>query len=94
MSREMQEETGYMPRKIEKLGGFYSAPGYCTEYLYLYLATELVPGRLFAEDTHSISVLRVSLEDIPGLIVSGAICDSKTIAGLLLFMSCRKEAGR
>ncbi len=49
--REMREETGYLPRKVERLGGFYSAPGYCTEYLYLYLATDLVHSPLQAEDT-------------------------------------------
>ena len=42
--REMQEETGYLPQKLECLGGFYSAPGYCTEYLSLYLASELGRG--------------------------------------------------
>ena len=31
--REMREETGYRPEKIERLGGFYASPGYCTEYL-------------------------------------------------------------
>ena len=40
--RELREEIGYLPRKIERLGGFYSAPGYGTEYLHLYLATDLV----------------------------------------------------
>ncbi|GAI19023.1 unnamed protein product, partial [marine sediment metagenome] len=52
--REMQEETGYLPRKVERLGGFYSTPGYCTEYLHLYLATDLTPSPLYAEDTESI----------------------------------------
>ena len=33
VSREMREETGYRPQKIERLGGFYSTPGFCTEYL-------------------------------------------------------------
>ncbi|GAI62454.1 unnamed protein product, partial [marine sediment metagenome] len=52
--REMQEETGYLPGKVEKLGGFYSSPGFCTEYLHLYLATDLTPSPLYAEDTESI----------------------------------------
>ncbi|GAI27811.1 unnamed protein product, partial [marine sediment metagenome] len=47
--REMQEETGYLPGKVERLGGFYSSPGYCTEYLHLYLATDLTPDQLCAE---------------------------------------------
>ena len=84
--REMSEETGYRPQKVQRLGGFYSAPGYCTEYLYLYLATDLIPERLYAEDTEGISVVRVSVEEIPGLINSGKICDAKSIAGLLTFL--------
>jgi len=83
--REMQEETGYLPRKVERLGGFYSAPGYCSEYLYLYLAADLVPSQLHAEDTESIRLVRVPVSEIPGLLDSGRICDGKTIAGLLTF---------
>ena len=88
--RELQEEIGYLPHKIEKLGGFYSVPGYGTEYLHCFVATDLVPSRLIAEDTDDIELVRVSLDDIPRLIASGEICDSKTIAGLLMFLSIRQ----
>ena len=88
--REMQEETGYLPEKVEKLGGFYSAPGFCTEYLHLYLATDLTPSQLHAEDTDSITLIRVPIAEIPGLITSGSICDAKSIAGLLTFLEYRK----
>lgn len=90
VSREMREETGYLPRKVERLGGFYSAPGYATEYLYLYLATDLVPSQLFAEDTEGISLVRVAPEEIPELISSGSICDAKSIAGLFSYLEYRK----
>ena len=89
--REMQEETGYLPGKVERLGGFYSAPGYCTEFLHLYLATDLVPSRLVAEDTESISLMRVPMAEITGLITSGTICDAKSIAGLLAFLEYREK---
>ena len=85
--REMQEETGYLPRKVERLGGLYSTPGYCTEYLHLYLATDLTPSQLFAEDTESIKLVRVPISQIPGLITSGSICDAKSVAGLLIYSS-------
>ena len=88
--REMQEETGYLPRRVERLGGFYSAPGYCTEYLYLYLATDLIPSQLHAEDTESIEVVRVPVAQVPSLITSGKICDAKSIAGLLTFLEYQK----
>ena len=90
--REMREETGYLPQNLERLGGFYAAPGYCTEYLHLYLATDLTPSQLYAEDTESISLVRVSVSQIPGLINSGSICDAKSIAGLLTFLEYRKTA--
>ena len=90
--REMREETGFLPRKVAKLGGFYSSPGFCTEYLHLYLAGDLVASPLQAEDSESISLVRVPLSQIPGLIASGAICDAKSIAGLLAFREYQKSA--
>ena len=90
--RELREETGYLPRKIERLGGFYSTPGYCTEYLYLYLATDLIHGPLQAEDTESIKLIKVPLSQIPSLISSGSICDAKSIAGLLTFLEYQGSA--
>jgi len=90
VSRELREEVGYLPRKLELLGGFYSAPGYSTEYLYLYLATELVADRLYAEDTDEIQLVRVPLSGVPSLITSGRIDDAKSIAGLLTYiLKCR-----
>ncbi len=88
--RELMEETGYQPERVKRLGGFYSAPGYCSEYLYLYLATGLTPGQLHAEDTESISLVRVPLARIPALVASGSICDAKSIAGLLIYLEYRK----
>lgn len=90
--RELREETGYMPRKVERLGGFYSAPGYCTEYLHLYLATDLTLSPLCAEDTESIQLIRVPIVQILSLITSGSICDAKSIAGLLTYLKYKKAA--
>ena len=75
---------------VEKLGGFYSSPGYCTEYLHLYLATDLTPSHLQAEDTENIKLVRVPLVEIPGLITSSSICDAKSIAGLFAFLEYKK----
>ncbi len=87
--RELQEEVGYFPRRIEKSGGFYATPGYSTEYLHCFVATDLVPARLVAEDTDEIELVRVSPEEIPRLIASGEICDAKSIAALLMFLFIR-----
>jgi ADP-ribose pyrophosphatase len=90
VQRELQEETGYFPRKIDKLGGFYATPGYGTEYLHCFLATDLVPARLVAEDTEDIEIVRIEPDEIPGLISAGDICDAKSVAALLMFLLTRK----
>lgn len=73
-----------MPGKITKLGGFYNAPGYCTEFMHIFLASDLKESRLVAEDTDEIEVVRVPLSKIPGMIEKGEICDAKSVAGLLM----------
>ena len=94
VKRELQEEIGYIPGKIERLNGFYSTPGFCTEYLYLYLATDLRPGRLYAEDTAGIQIVRVRPRQVLRMIRSGEICDSKSIAGLLYYLDYRRRKTR
>ncbi len=89
--RELQEEIGYFPRTIDKSGGFYATPGYGTEYLHCFVATDLVPARLVAEDTDEIELVRVCRDEIPHLIASGEICDAKSIAALLMFLFIRKD---
>ncbi|MDD3677976.1 MAG: NUDIX hydrolase [Dehalococcoidales bacterium] len=89
VKRELQEEIGYLPNKITSMGGFYASPGYNTEYLYLYLATELVPAKLHAEDTDSIEVVPVPIKSITDYIKSGKICDAKSVAGILYYMFMR-----
>jgi ADP-ribose pyrophosphatase len=88
--REMQEEIGFKPRKLKSLAGFYSTPGFTNEYLHLYLATELTPSRLHAEDTAEIKLVRVPIKRVLGMIKSGKIQDAKSIASLLLLLEYRK----
>lgn len=87
--REMQEETGFLPGKLEALGGFFIAPGYSQEYLYLFLATDLTPSSLDPDDDEDIELVPTTWEEIPGLLESGAICDAKSVAGLLRAMQRR-----
>ena len=91
VKREMQEETGQLPGTVERMGGFYSAPGFCTEYLYLYLAMDLKPSQLFAEDTEGIRTIRAKPRQIKQMIHKGEICDAKSIAGLLYYLEYRKK---
>lgn len=91
-ARELEEETGFRAGKIEPLGGFYSSPGFCTEYMHLFLATglSLAPARPKPDD-ENIEVVRVPLESVSRLIASGEVCDAKSLAGLLLALGRLKE---
>lgn len=82
--RELQEETGWRAGKLEKIGGIYVAPGYTTEFIHLYLATDLRESRLAMDDDEFIEVEHVPLEHALRLIEQGEIIDGKTISGLLL----------
>ena len=81
--RELQEETGFLPGVLEPLGGFYSAPGFCEEYLHLFLATELTPSARPPDEDENIDLVPVAWEQVPGLLESGGVCDAKSVAGLL-----------
>ena len=89
--RELEEETGYSAGSMEQIGGAYAAPGYSTEFLYLYLATGLKPGTSRNDEDEAIEVVPVPLKDIPQLIRSGELCDGKSIIGLLTLLLYRGE---
>lgn len=82
--RELQEEVGFTSNNLRALTGFWSTPGFCTEFMYAYLAQNLVPGSLQADDDEFIEVEKVHLDRIPKLIRLGEIQDAKTIAALLM----------
>ncbi|MCL2281214.1 MAG: NUDIX hydrolase [Dehalococcoidia bacterium] len=84
--RELQEEVGLFPKKLEHLCSFYSAPGFTNEYLHLFLATELTPSRLVADDTEEISIVKMSLPETVEMIRCGNIEDAKSITGLLYYL--------
>jgi ADP-ribose pyrophosphatase len=82
--RELAEETGYVPGQIEPLGGFYSAPGFLTEYLHLFLATDLreEPGQ--ADEDEDVELVRVPAAEAIARAARGEYRDAKTLIGLLM----------
>lgn len=87
--RELQEEAGFRAGRLTKLGEFYSAPGFCSELLHLYLAEELTPSKLPGDDDEEISVERYTPEQALAMAAGGQIRDAKTLAGLLLYIQHR-----
>lgn len=83
-ARELEEEIGVTAGKIEKLSEFYVSPGFLTEKMYLYLATELIPTRQRLEEDEILSIERHTFKRLLQMIHDGEIEDAKTIIAVLL----------
>jgi ADP-ribose pyrophosphatase len=65
------------------MGGIYTAPGYTSEYIHLFLATELSASVLPMDDDEFIEIETMPLWQALARIESGDIRDGKSVAGLL-----------
>lgn len=87
-SRELVEETGYSANRITKVGKICTTPGFCTEILHIYLATEMLPGNHQREEgEEGMQVFEYSVEEIKALMREGKIIDAKTICGISLYLN-------
>ena len=85
--RELEEEIGYRAGRLERLGGFYTSPGFCNEYMDLYLASDLMPleGDQPAEFEEAMVIIHPS--EVPAMLAAGEALDAKTLAAVLLAAS-------
>jgi ADP-ribose pyrophosphatase len=85
--RELEEETGYRAGRWERLTAFFTAPGFTSEHMTLYLATELEPAnpdeRLGPDEDEHLQLERRSLAEALEAVDRGEIADAKSIVGLL-----------
>lgn len=81
--RELQEEVGKRPRRVEPMGGFFVAPGYTTEYIHLFLCTGLEESRLPGDDDEDIEVEVLTRAEALAAIETGEINDAKSVVGIL-----------
>jgi len=79
--RELREETGLHGGEWTEIASFFTTPGYVDEKIHLFLATGLERGEPAPEGSEDIELVRVALDEIPGLIAE--IEDGKTLVGLL-----------
>jgi ADP-ribose pyrophosphatase len=82
--REIREETGFAAGKLIKLGEFFLAPGYSTEYMIVYLATELHHDPLPGDLDEFITLEPIPIEQAYDFALNGEIQDGKSLAALLL----------
>ena len=93
--REVREETGFAAASMERLGGLWMAPGFCTEYMHFFLATGLTHDPLPGDEDERISApVAYTVEQVAAAIESGEIQDAKTVAAMFLYREHVLRSGR
>ncbi len=87
--RELVEETGFAAAAWQSLGGFFSAPGFCTEYLHAFAASDLTPEHADGDEDEDIEVVPLTLDESLARLDAGEIEDAKSLAALMLYMRGR-----
>lgn len=89
--RELAEETGWRAKTWHKLGELYLAPGYSSEILHLYLATDLSMGEQDLDDSEDIEVVELPLKEALRMAQTGAFKDAKTVAAFFRLQAWMRE---
>jgi ADP-ribose pyrophosphatase len=93
-AREIREEIGMEAGKLQKVGEFYLAPGYSSEFMVVYLATELKENPLDADDDEFLEVEKIPLKKALQMAEGGDLPDAKSLAALLLAKPYLQSAAR
>ena len=89
--RELEEETGYRAKKMSPLITYYPSIGYNTEVIHCFLASGLKKiADLSLDDDEILSVVKLDLKKLIGMIKTGKIQDSKTICAVLTYAAKKK----
>lgn len=84
--RELEEETGCRATRWERLTDFWTAPGFATERIFLYLATGLLPAgpdRLAPDEDEALVLVRLPWREALAAAERGEISDAKSLVGIL-----------
>jgi len=94
--RELEEETGHRATTWRRLASFWTAPGFASELMHLYLATGLDgvaddDDRLTPDEDERLELSRVTIDEALVLVDTGVISDAKTILGILWLDRLRRD---
>jgi ADP-ribose pyrophosphatase len=82
--REIREETGFSAGALEPIGDIYLAPGYSSEHLVIFLATDLTSDPLPGDEDEFLAVQKLAVKEAYHRAETGQIQDAKTLASLTL----------
>jgi 8-oxo-dGTP pyrophosphatase MutT (NUDIX family) len=83
-AREVREETGMEAGNLLRVGDFYLAPGYSSEFMAVFVATDLTHNPLPGDDDEFLQVEKVPVNEADALFARGDVPDAKSMAAWLL----------
>ena len=82
--RELEEETGLRAANWRRLSLVITTPGFCTEQISIYLATELSQHEAHADQDEFLRLQKMPLDEAVNRVMAGEFRDAKTCLGLLM----------
>jgi ADP-ribose pyrophosphatase len=82
--REFEEETGYYPQYIERLGVYNQFPGTLRVKTNLFFARDLIPTRQHLDEGEELERISIPVKEVLQMILSGEIVDGSLQLGVLL----------
>ncbi len=92
--REVQEEVGHLPGRLDPLGAIFTTPGFTDEVIWLFEAHDLVDTGTDHEDDEVIEVLTWGFDEAVAAVADGRIRDGKSVAAILHAALRRAREGR
>ncbi len=84
--RELEEETGFRPGKVERLINLRSLAAFTDEKTQVFVATDLVPTKQNLDEGESIELVEFTVEELKQKIFAGEIEDAKTVAAIMAYL--------
>jgi ADP-ribose pyrophosphatase len=83
-ARELVEEVGLRPRRLDHLITYYTTPGITNEKMHIYFTDDVTEAERALEPGEVVDVVRKPVAELRELIASGDIVDAKSLVGLSL----------
>ena len=83
-AREIREETGMEAGTLLKVGEFYLVPGYSSEFMAVFLATDLKENPLDGDEDEFLQLEKFTVKEVNAMFERGDVLDAKSLAAWLL----------
>ena len=89
--REIIEETGHKAKKMTKLVSYFPSVGYNREEIHIFVASGTKKEfNLKLDNDEFITVVKMDIKKLIGMIKAGKIIDSKTICAVMIYAAKKK----